>query len=177
MDLPREWFLGFFSLGYGGRLKQLLFWFKTVIKLYTSSFLRELCAFITGWGPSFVSQVKSTWKPASPGKFSHFSTRDSFAQGCQSVPLGASFPGNLPLYSWGSFHALEPYKGSNSSVASFPYKEVWTQQLLLNGGCTHPLIQVFPWIQRKYSAFWNPKLLDMRTFFFNCGGAVVSKST
>ena len=98
--------------------------YKTVHKL----FLTELCTFMTGWGLSFISQVKSTWKPASPGKFSHFSTRDSFAQGWQSIPLGASFPGNLPIYSWGSFHALEPYKGLNSSVASFPYKEVWSQQ-------------------------------------------------
>ena len=81
------------------KLKQLLFWSKIVIKLYTSSFLRELCAFITGLGPSFASKVKSTWKLASPEKLSHFSSRDSSAQGCQSVPLGASFPGNLPLYS------------------------------------------------------------------------------
>ena len=124
LELLSEVTLSFFSLKCGGKLKQLLFLVQNCYKTVHKLFLTELCTFMTGWGLSFVSQVKFTWKPALPGKISHFSTWDSFAQGWQSIPLGASFPGNLPLYNSGDFHALEPYKGLNSSVPSHPYMEV-----------------------------------------------------
>ena len=107
-----------------GKLKQLLFWSRIVIKLYTSSFL--LSCVLLWQAEDFLSSAKSSL-PGNQlflGKFSHFSTWDSFAQGWQSIPLGASFPGNLPLYNSGDFHALEPYKGLNSSVPSHPYMEV-----------------------------------------------------
>ena len=37
--------LEFFSLGYGRRFNQLLFWFRTVIELYTGSFPRRAVCF------------------------------------------------------------------------------------------------------------------------------------
>ena len=60
--------------------------------------LRAVC-FYNRLGPFYVSKVKFIWKLVSPGRVSHFSSRDSSAHGCQGVSLGASLPGNLPLYS------------------------------------------------------------------------------
>ena len=75
----------------------------------------ELCASTTGLGPFYTSRDKFIWKLISLGRVSHFSCMDSSAHGCQGVPLGASLPGNLPLYSWGTFRVLEPWKGLTSS--------------------------------------------------------------
>ena len=75
----------------------------------------ELCASTTGLGLFYASRGKFIWKLISLGRVSHFNSRDSSALGCQGVPLGASFPGNLPLYSWGTFRVLEPWKGLISS--------------------------------------------------------------
>ena len=59
LELLSEVTLSFFCLKCG-KLEQLLFWSRIVIKLYASSFLTELCTFMTGWGLSFASQVKPT---------------------------------------------------------------------------------------------------------------------
>ena len=47
LELLSEVTLSFFCLKCG-KLEQLLFWSRIVIKLYASSFLTELCTFMTG---------------------------------------------------------------------------------------------------------------------------------